>query len=39
VLEQKIEIKGMWGLGAVAKKLAKKSLQDSFAEMPALLEK
>ncbi|KAI3424815.1 hypothetical protein D9Q98_008201 [Chlorella vulgaris] len=39
VLEQTIEIKGMWGLGAVAKKLAKKSLQDSFAEMPALLEK
>jgi hypothetical protein len=32
-------MKGLFGLGGVAKKLAKKSLQDSFEEMPALMEK
>lgn len=29
----------MFGLGGVAKKLARKSLQQSFNEMPALIEK
>lgn len=32
-------VKGLFGLGGVAKKLARKSLQDSFKEMPALMEK
>lgn len=32
-------IKGLWGLGAVAKKLAKKSLEDSFADMPGIMSK
>ena len=31
--------KGLWGLGAVAQKLAKKSLEQSFADMPAIIDK
>ncbi|PRW58862.1 CHAD domain-containing [Chlorella sorokiniana] len=38
-LEQTIEFKGLWGLGSVAKKLAKKSLEDSFADMPGIMAK
>ncbi|PSC73913.1 serine threonine kinase [Micractinium conductrix] len=38
-LEQTIEFKGLWGLGAVAKKLAKKSLQDTFDDLPGVIDK
>ncbi|KAL4425865.1 hypothetical protein ABPG75_009881 [Micractinium tetrahymenae] len=39
VLEQTIEFKGLWGLGSVAKKLAKKSLESTFNDMPGIIEK
>jgi hypothetical protein len=31
--------KGLWGLGAMAQKLAKKSLEQTFADMPAIVDK
>ena len=34
-----LRFKGLWGLGAVAKKLAKKSLESTFDDMPGIIEK
>ncbi|KAL4445752.1 hypothetical protein ABPG77_008951 [Micractinium sp. CCAP 211/92] len=39
ILEQTIEFKGLWGFGSVAKKLAKKSLESTFDDMPGIIEK